>query len=101
VYRCSLRHTGREISLIYSMNTLGAIAGALIGGFVIVPLIGMRHGLMAAAWLALASGAVTLLMPASNARPRPALAGALVTAGLVATLLLPAWNVKLLSIPVW
>jgi spermidine synthase len=97
----SLRHTGREIGSIYAMNTLGAIVGALFGGFVIVPLVGMRHGLMVAAWLALASGVVTLLLRGVEAKPQPKLAAGFATAGVLATLLLPAWNVKLLSIPVW
>lgn len=101
VYTDSLRHTGRDIGLIYSMNTLGAIVGSLLAGFAIVPLIGMRHGLMVAAWVTLATGAITLIVREANARPKPLLAAGFVAVGIAGTALLPAWNTALLAVPVW
>jgi spermidine synthase len=101
VYSDSLRHTGRDIGLIYSMNTVGAIVGSLLAGFAIVPLIGMRHGLMVAAWVTLGAGALTLIVRETEARPKPILAASFLAVGLAGTLLLPAWNTALLAIPVW
>lgn len=101
VFTDSLRKTGREIGFIYSMNTLGAIVGSLLGGFAIVPLVGIRHGLVVAAWVTLASGVVNLLIREAKERPRPLLAATFVATCIAGTLLLPVWNAALLAIPVW
>lgn len=101
IYTDSLRHTGRDIGIIYSMNTVGAIVGSLLAGFLIVPTIGMRQGLIVAAWVSLATGVVTLLIREANASPRRLLAAAFAGAGIAGTWLLPAWNTELLSIPIW
>lgn len=71
-------------ALAYGVNTLGATAGALLGGFVLVPRLGVVWGIVAAAALDL----VVLLFsglgptkdlaaaPAQKARPQPAKRGA-------------------------
>lgn len=101
IFTDNLGQTGREIGLVYSVNTLGAIAGALLGGFAILPLLGMRLGLVLSAWLALLSGVVTLVISRPAATRRPLLAGTFAVAALVGTFFLPRWNAALLSVPVW
>jgi spermidine synthase len=43
------RPFGRDLSVIYSVNTLGAVAGSLAAGFVLLPAIGMSASLCCAA----------------------------------------------------
>ena len=46
---------GRRVSTFYALNVCGAIVGAVAGGFVLLPLLGTRGALIAAASLALVS----------------------------------------------
>ena len=52
------RHPGRDVGGVVAVNTLGGIAGVLLTGFVLVPLLGLVHGLAALALL----GAVIALV---------------------------------------
>jgi len=71
-------------ALAYGVNTLGATAGALLGGFVLVPRLGVVWGVVAAAALDLVVLALSGLgptkdlaaAPAQKARPQPAKRGA-------------------------
>jgi spermidine synthase len=51
---------GRDAARVYTANTLGAIAGALIAGFVLVPSLGLRLTFEAAAVLGVIGGAACL-----------------------------------------
>ncbi|MGA7267462.1 MAG: fused MFS/spermidine synthase, partial [Aestuariivirga sp.] len=77
-------HTGRQISRLYSLNTLGAVLGAALSGLWIIPALGLDGAvyLAAAVNLAIAAlafalsrsgdslrGAATL--PAEETAPRP------------------------------
>ncbi|MBD3237626.1 MAG: hypothetical protein GF330_13050, partial [Candidatus Eisenbacteria bacterium] len=55
------RHLGRNIGVIYSANTIGAIAGALLAGFWLVPALGLESGLLAVVVVNVLLGAVLLL----------------------------------------
>lgn len=55
----------RRVGRLYSLNVLGAIAGALIGGFLLLPLLGTRRALIT---LAAVSGASAALLVASHPR---------------------------------
>jgi spermidine synthase len=50
-----LRHVGRTASQLYAVNALGAVAGALVMAFALMPALGMRLSLVV---LALANGLV-------------------------------------------
>lgn len=50
--------TGRRISELYSLNTLGAVLGALLSGFVLIPRVGLDGAVYAAAAL---NGAIVLI----------------------------------------
>jgi len=84
---------GEDVGSVYGANTLGAVAGSLVTGFALIPLLGTQSSL-------LVLGGANALVAAGFARRaggrRLALAGALTAAALPAcTLLLPADRVLL------
>ncbi|TLM80151.1 MAG: hypothetical protein FDZ70_01955 [Actinobacteria bacterium] len=52
---------GREVGFANSANTLGSLAGSLAAGFLLIPLLGVRGAILAAAGLNLAAGTWLLL----------------------------------------
>jgi spermidine synthase len=60
------RGTGAAVGRLYAVNTLGAIVGAVGGGFVLVPALGTQGTLLAVAATAAAAGLALALAP-----PRP------------------------------
>jgi predicted membrane-bound spermidine synthase len=69
-------HLGRRLGHTYSWNTLGNVTGAVAGGLVLVPLLGMQKTLMVGATLnLLAAGSVLLGIPATGLGRRRTLAG--------------------------
>jgi spermidine synthase len=109
---------GRDVARLYTANTLGAIAGALAGGFLLVPLLGLRSTIQWCAIIGALYGGWCLAIPwrdtASQAgddghrraasprspagRGRPALVGAVAAAAAVALIVaLPAWDRELLA----
>ncbi len=91
-----------RVGLLYAFNTVGAIAGSLAAGFVLLPALGLRGSLVAASLAALALGAFLSL--ASKSAPRAlryATACALLLAGGVMAYRLPSWDKKLLSAGVY
>jgi spermidine synthase len=63
---------GRAIGLLYGLNTLGAVAGTLLAGFVLLPRLGLANTMRAAAVLSGLAGIVAFLLPASRgAEPAP------------------------------
>lgn len=47
---------GRRVGLLYAVNVCGAVLGALVGGFVLLPLSGSRNSLLVLAAVYVASG---------------------------------------------
>src|SRR5438445_2703034 len=60
---------GRGVGSAYACNTLGAIVGAWVSGFVAIPLLGIHHSLALTALLSVAIGGV-LLTSSSTSRLR-------------------------------
>ena len=60
---------GRGVGSAYACNTLGAIVGAWVSGFVAIPLLGIHHSLALTALLSLGTGGV-LLASSSTSRLR-------------------------------
>ena len=84
-----------NLGRIYAVNTVGAIAGALLAGFVLVPQFGLHWTIRVAA-LVVGLTAGTILISAGPARGR--LVGfALAVVVLVAGFALPQWDRLLLS----
>ncbi|WP_141731080.1 fused MFS/spermidine synthase [Oligoflexus tunisiensis] len=70
---CSHREegTGRTVGNIYAVNTVGAIIGSFIGGFVLIPFLGLQKSLMILCLINTLAGFVLLsLHPALQLRPR-------------------------------
>ncbi|MBI2455692.1 MAG: fused MFS/spermidine synthase [candidate division NC10 bacterium] len=104
------RGLGRPAGLLYGLNTLGAVAGAAVAGFVLLPALGLRRTTMLAAAMNLAIGAVALSLSRADAahasvraldpcrgRRRPtvreaALIGAFALSGFVALVAEVAWT---------
>ncbi|TMA36716.1 MAG: hypothetical protein E6J79_12625, partial [Deltaproteobacteria bacterium] len=89
------RDTGRIVGRLYAVNTVGAIAGAVLAGFVLVPRVGSHATLLGIAVLAAAIGVVFAFVVGGRWLPAAALAGAAaVGVGVVAG---PAWQERALD----
>jgi spermidine synthase len=85
------RDAPRLAAAVYANNTLGAIAGALAGSFVLVPAFGLQTSLRRVAVLAIVAGVVVSWRSMASPRSRiPVLASA--GAAVAAAILLPSWN---------
>ena len=91
IYVRGLRSLGTRIGAVYAANTAGAIAGAFVTGFVLIPALGTQHSVHLLAWINIGIGTVALLLAR---RPRGVtrllLFGLLATPALLLTLLLPS-----------
>ncbi len=56
-----LEELGRKVGSAYSFNTVGAVAGSLAAGFLLVPTLGMRGAVLAAGLLNLGVGLVIVV----------------------------------------
>ncbi len=73
--------SSRRIGVFYSLNVCGAIAGSILGGFILLPMLGSRGSLIATAALALLS---SVLLALSQWRMRPNFAGFMAIVGPIA-----------------
>jgi len=97
---------GRDAARVYTANTIGAIAGALIAGFALVPTLGLRLTFQAAA-IAGALGGAACLAAALRDRPRTSndehrtsnvvWPTSVAVVAVAAILALPAWDRALLA----
>ena len=66
---------GQRIARLYGLNTLGAVAGSVASGYLLIELIGLRETTLVAVGLNLCAGGGALLMSrafgAAGAEPRP------------------------------
>ena len=86
-----LRGAGRRVGTVLMANTLGAVVGALVTPFALVPLLGLSAAFYALASLG-ASGGILALLYATRARPttRAVAAAGLIAAVASAALVLPS-----------
>lgn len=86
-----IEQLGRGVGTVYAANTLGAIGGALVAGFVLLPLLGTYRSIGVLAWVNIAIGAVVLALdPAAPPRKKAVRTTCGLALGLALTLLLPA-----------
>jgi spermidine synthase len=101
---------GRDTARVYAFNTLGAIAGALAAGFVLLPAVGLQATFRAAAMIGLIAGAGTWVVATVRLKPDATatvrlkpdtttaaagiVAGAIVAAGIFAW---PQWDRALVA----
>jgi spermidine synthase len=83
--------------LVYALNTCGAVAGSFVGGFILLPSLGMQRSLLVLAVLLVFPGAALLLRRLESSRLKVLVAALL--AAVVAGYLVypPVWSKPLLS----
>ncbi len=87
-----LDSVGRDVGRAYALNTLGAIVGSFLSGFIVLPKLGLQRGIYAAALGDLVLAAVLFwVAPAWSARRRWAGVAAAVALALLG-LVLPRWD---------
>ena len=94
--------TARETARIYTANTIGAVAGALIAGFFLVPRFGLQTTFLYTGRVLLAAGVIIAMLAASHAaKGRARRRGALLLlAGSVLAIVtfgLPEWDRDLIT----
>ncbi len=67
IYARRLSTVGRRIGGLYALSTLGAIAGAMLPAFLMIPLLGLQNALIATVIVNAAAGAI--LIAAASAKP--------------------------------
>ena len=85
-----------DVAVVYAVNTAGAIAGALLGSFVLIPLLGLQYTVLTAGALAIGGGSLLVLAADVGRRARFSVAAvALACLGVGAAV--PDWNRELVS----
>ena len=85
-----------DVALVYTANTIGAIVGALAGGFLLVPLFGLEDTIRIAAGLSILGFTIVSIGSARRGMPA-AIAVALALAAAAVIAMLPPWDRELLS----
>ncbi len=100
IYARSLPIIGKSIGTAYALNTVGAILGSVVTGFILIPFLGKENGLrsvMAAQFILALTALVALAAQkksmANQWRPLSGMA----LLGLILVLSFPSWNRQLLS----
>jgi spermidine synthase len=98
VVTANLGRVGRDVGSAYALNTVGAIVGSFLSGFVVLPQLGLQKGIYVSAVLDL--GLAALLFAVSTSLPRSRrLLGMAAAAGMaLLALALPRWNLSDFSI---
>ncbi len=91
---------GTSVGSIFSVNTIGAVAGALVTGLVLIPTLGVKQTLEAAVLVNAFLGVVILLRAAPAARGWAA-AAVLGAAFVAYRVLVPAWDQNVSSVGVY
>ena len=93
IYTRSLAVVGRSVGTAYASNTLGAIIGAFLGGFLLIPTIGVQHSIGLAVAVNAAVGVLLVGMdPSRRLAARLTAAATLAAAAVLAFLGFGAWD---------
>ena len=87
--------SGRRIGFLYAANTIGAILGAFLAGFVLIPLMGIQHTLLVTVFINLSAGLLLVLFTLRQGIMPGKVAMLAVTVSLIFTLVFvwqPAWD---------
>ena len=92
IYTVNAAKLGRSIGNVYALNTVGSILGAFCAGFIFIPLIGIRPGIVLMASLNLIVGCVLIFRNENRSRffNGAAVGGTIVTAGIAVIILFAA-----------
>jgi spermidine synthase len=87
------RTVGLDVGRLYAVNTLGAIIGTVLAGFVLIPWVGAQSSVKLAVVVNLVVGVALVLLAAPTLRAwqsaAAAVLGVVIVAGVIAV---PAWN---------
>jgi len=83
-FTASAAKLGQDIGRLYCANTFGGVLGALVGGFILIPLVGTHHGIEVLSWTLLGVGVVLVM---SSPLKGLSIKG-LITAGAIALMIL-------------
>jgi spermidine synthase len=100
IYARSLPELGKSIGTVYAMNTLGAILGSFIAGFIFIPFMGKENGLRITAGLQILiplTGLIYLVLKTGAKKRAYASAAAALIACTILLINLPSWNHKVLA----
>jgi spermidine synthase len=91
IYASGLETVGRDVGSAYSVNTIGAIVGSFLAGFVVIPLFQLQPGIYAAVCVNLAIALVLSFLASWSTAKRIAAVAVAVALGATGPLL-PRWN---------
>ena len=100
IYARSLSGLGKSIGTAYALNTVGAILGSVVAGFVLIPFLGKENGLrlVMALQFIVPMVAVVVITAKAQGRGKPWLSiAAMAIVGVVLFWNYPSWNRGLLS----
>jgi spermidine synthase/Tfp pilus assembly protein PilF len=98
IYTQNLYRIGTSIGTAYASNTLGAIVGAFLGGFVLIPVLGVQNSIGLAVTVSAAAGVVLVTLDARVRRARRlATAGAMFVFAIVAVLSFRTWDKRVMT----
>jgi spermidine synthase len=103
IYATDLARVGARIGTAYAFNTIGSIFGSFIGSFLLLRLLGVEKGMIAASVIYLAVGLALFLAVAEGVRLKLRTAGAAVVGVAVVLLVVfsPGWDRKLMTSAVY
>jgi len=87
LYTPSVSRLGGSLGRLYAANTMGAVAGSLLAGFVLLPALGAQKSIILVAAVNLVLGILAVLLSPTRARPRQWALGVAIPALLVGGLL--------------
>jgi spermidine synthase len=100
IYARSLPHIGRSIGTAYAVNTIGAILGSFMAGYILIPLLGKENGLRITAGLQVfvSIPALTYFIFKAGERIRAPITGLIaLTLSLLLLINFPSWNHNILA----
>jgi spermidine synthase len=86
---------GRLAGDVYAVNTLGAILGSFLAGFVFIPMVGIQNSVMAMVYLNFLLGLA--LISVDRHLPRVAWVIGVLVLALSLSIIKPSWNTRIMS----
>jgi spermidine synthase len=98
IYTQSLYRIGTSIGTAYASNTVGAIVGAFLGGFVLIPALGVQNSIGLAVMASAAGGVALVALDARVRRTRRLVtAGVLFAVTVIAVLSFRTWDPRIMT----
>ena len=85
------------VGMVYALNTLGAVTGSFVGGFILLPTLGMERSLLILGFLMLGGGLISLAVWSRIFGLRMSSAALLIGIALIVFFNPPTWNKSMLS----